>query len=40
VAQLVASHGDRERVFAPVTDELSKLLGLEMVRTIRYESER
>ena len=37
VAQLVASHGERERVFAPpVTDELSKLLGLEMVRTIRY----
>ena len=37
VAQLVASHGPRERVFALVTDELGKLLGLEMVRTIRYE---
>jgi signal transduction histidine kinase len=36
VAQRVASHGERERVFAPVTDELSELPGLEMVRTIRY----
>ena len=37
VAQLVAQQAPREKVFALVTDELSDLLGLAMVRTVHYE---
>ena len=37
VAMLVARHAPAEEVFSLVTDELSRLLGLDVVRTIRFE---
>jgi GAF domain-containing protein/ketosteroid isomerase-like protein len=37
VAELVARHGSSERVFAVVTEELSRLLGVKLVRTVRFE---
>ena len=37
VARLIAEQAPREKVFAQVTDELGDLLGLDMVRTVRYE---
>ena len=38
VAELVARHGPSEEVFALVTEELSRLLGVDlMVRTVRFE---
>jgi signal transduction histidine kinase/limonene-1,2-epoxide hydrolase len=40
VAELVARHGPSEEVFAIVTEELSRLLGVDlMVRTVRFESD-
>jgi signal transduction histidine kinase/limonene-1,2-epoxide hydrolase len=40
VAELVARHGPSEQVFALVTEELSRLLGVDlMVRTVRFESD-
>ena len=37
VAMLVARHAPAAEVFALVTNELSRLLGVELVRTIRFE---
>jgi signal transduction histidine kinase len=37
VAELVARQASPEEVFALVTDELSSLLGVEVVRTLRFE---
>jgi len=39
VAELVASHASPQDVFALVTEELSHLLGVDMVRTVRFESD-
>jgi len=39
VAELVARQAPPERVFALVTRELSRLLGVEVVRTLRFEAD-
>ncbi|HUA04162.1 MAG TPA: GAF domain-containing protein [Solirubrobacteraceae bacterium] len=37
VAELVAGHAPAEEVFALVTEEVSRLLGIKLVRTVRFE---
>jgi len=39
VAELVAQQARPEQVFALVTDELSRLLGVKLVRTVRFEAD-